>query len=86
MHNTTSPGLEKSIHEIRESISQIARANPVPQDKLLSEKEVARIISMSTSFLQHDRQRGGGIPFIKIGNSVRYRKSDIDGYAPIPSV
>ena len=73
-------GLEQSIHEIKESISQIAKSSPAKHDKLLSEKEVAPIIGMSTSFLQHDRQRGGGIPFIKIGNSVRYRKSDIDAY------
>ena len=79
---THNNGLEQSIHEIKESISRIAKTSlpPPPPDKLLSEKEVARIISMSASFLQHDRQRGGGIPFLKIGTSVRYRKSDIDAY------
>lgn len=82
MQNTPpSAGLEQSIHEIKESISHIAKTSLLPPpDKLLSEKEVARIISMSTSFLQHDRQRGGGIPYVKIGARVRYRKSDIDTY------
>lgn len=82
MNNTThNNGLEQSIHEIKESISHIAKTSLLPPpDKLLSEKEVARIINMSASFLQHERQRGGGIPFIKIGNSVRYRKSEIDAY------
>lgn len=77
-----TPGLEQSIHEIKESLSRFANVpnNSALSDKLLSEKEVARLINMSLSFLQHDRQRGGGIPFIKIGATVRYRKSDVDAY------
>lgn len=75
-------GLEQSIYEIKESISRFANVphNSAAHDKLLSEKEVAKLINMSLSFLQHDRQRGGGIPYVKIGNSVRYRRTDVDAY------
>ena len=48
-------------------------------DRLLSEKEVAKMIGMSVSYLQHGRCYGAiqgrdpGPTPIKIGRSVRYR-------------
>jgi len=52
--------------------------------ELLTEKEAAVYIQMSTSFLSKDRMDGPrknrtpGPPFIKLGRSVRYRKADLD--------
>lgn len=42
-----------------------------------TEKEVADRLSMSAKWLQKMRLVGGGIPFVKIGASVRYAASDI---------
>lgn len=42
-----------------------------------TEKEVAERLSMSVKWLQKMRVVGGGIPFVKIGGSVRYAASDI---------
>lgn len=38
----------------------------------LTEREVAERLSMSVKWLQKMRLSGGGIPFVKIGASVRY--------------
>lgn len=47
------------------------------QDILLTEAEVARRQSRSIKTLQNQRVSGGGIPFLKLGRSVRYRLSDV---------
>jgi len=52
----------------------------------LTEKETAEYIGMSCSFLRKDRvdglrkNRTPGPVYIKIGRSVRYLKSDLDGW------
>lgn len=51
-----------------------------PEMVLLDEHETAKIIQKKVSTLRADRVRGGGIPFVKLGNSVRYRYSDIERY------
>ena len=38
----------------------------------LNENQRADRLNISVRTLQGDRQRGGGIPFVKIGRSVRY--------------
>ena len=47
---------------------------------LLCEKEAAELLSMSTHFLRRDRisDRSAGIPFIRVGGSVRYRRVDLE--------
>ncbi|WP_028886763.1 helix-turn-helix transcriptional regulator [Teredinibacter turnerae] len=58
-------------------------SNPV-QPKALTEIEAARYIGMSRSFLAQARMEGKrenrtpAPPFIKIGRSVRYLRSDLD--------
>jgi predicted DNA-binding transcriptional regulator AlpA len=47
------------------------------QDRLLTEAEVARRQGRSVKTLQNQRVNGGGIPFLKLGRSVRYRLSDV---------
>ena len=47
-------------------------------DPLLSDREVAALISRARPTLQKDRLRGGGIPFVKLGRQVRYRRSDVE--------
>lgn len=46
-------------------------------DVLLKEEEVARFQGRLVRTLQNQRVLGGGIPFLKLGRSVRYRLSDV---------
>lgn len=43
----------------------------------LTEQELATRQRRSVKTLQADRLKGGGVPFVKLGRSVRYRLSDI---------
>ena len=47
---------------------------------LLTEEQLAQKLNISKRTIQSDRQRGGGIPFIKIGRSVRYDENDVMRY------
>jgi excisionase family DNA binding protein len=49
-------------------------------DLLLSDHEVANITGRSRSTLQKDRLVGGGIPFVRFGRMIRYRRSDVERY------
>lgn len=51
-----------------------------PANRLLTEKEVEEIYGLNARTLQAHRQRGGGIPFVKIGAMVRYRPADIEAF------
>jgi len=51
--------------------------NPV---KYLKEKEVSQIVGLALPTLRNQRSRGKGIPYSKIGRSVRYLYSDILEY------
>jgi hypothetical protein len=46
-------------------------------DELLTESEAAQLRRQSVRTLQAERLRGGGCPFVKLGRSVRYRRSDV---------
>lgn len=46
-------------------------------DRLLTQAQVAEIVSMSEAWLEQCRFRRTGIDFIKVGRSVRYRMSDV---------
>lgn len=47
---------------------------------LLSSAEAARLLGVSTSFLEKDRWRGGGIPYVKVGHAVRYTQDSLEAY------
>ncbi len=46
----------------------------------LTERQLAERLGISVRTLQAQRQRGGGIPFVKLGRSVRYASSDVEQY------
>jgi len=48
--------------------------------RLVNEIELAKRLSIEVRTLQAHRQRGGGIPFIKIGRSVRYDLEAVEKY------
>jgi excisionase family DNA binding protein len=48
---------------------------------LISEHELAHILSVTPRRLQARRLRGDiGLPFVKVGRSVRYRRADVEAY------
>jgi len=49
-----------------------------PSSALFSQATVAALLDCSLATIERDRWEGTGIPFVKIGRMVRYRKADID--------
>lgn len=49
--------------------------------ELLTTKQAARFLGVSTSFLERDRWAGAKIPFVRIGKrAVRYQLSDLEAF------
>ena len=49
-------------------------------ERLLTTKQLADVLGFAPKTLSNQRILGTGIPFIKIGNAVRYKTSDIETY------
>lgn len=49
-------------------------------EREVSEYLKAKGLAITISTLQKKRTVGGGIPFVKHGNAVRYRKVDVQNY------
>jgi predicted DNA-binding transcriptional regulator AlpA len=47
------------------------------QQRYIDEKEVARITGRGLQTRRNDRHRGRGLPYIKMGRSVRYSLEDV---------
>ncbi len=43
----------------------------------VTEKDVTRITKRAVQTLRNDRHEGRGIPYVKLGRSVRYSLSDV---------
>ncbi len=52
----------------------------LPVDALTDQQQVAAYLGCSTAKLERDRWTGVGIPFLKVGRLVRYRKADVMAY------
>lgn len=48
--------------------------------RYLTEKELAAQLAVSVKWLQKKRLNGGGIPYVKFGNAVRYAVSAVAEY------
>ncbi len=48
--------------------------------RLLTETEVTEQYGFTLSWLRNMRHKGGGIPYIKCGRSVRYDPDDVESY------
>lgn len=48
-----------------------------PDTALFNQTTIAAVRDCSTATMERDRWAGGGIPFIKIGRAVKYRKADV---------
>lgn len=51
-----------------------------PTDELLTETELAAELQMRAQSLADWRHRGKGPAYVKLGQLVRYRRSDVDGW------
>ena len=49
-------------------------------EQLMTAEEVSAIIAKTEGALAQDRFLGRGIPFIKMGKTVRYKPSDVEAY------
>lgn len=52
----------------------------------LTEKQVALLTSLSVSTLRNHRQRRMGIPYVKLGRSVRYARRAVEDYMNAHSI
>ena len=53
----------------------------MPEDRLLTSEEAARMMGVAVGTLANKRNKGEGPPFIKKGRYVRYWESDIQAWA-----
>ena len=52
------------------------------EGKLLTQKEAADRLGLSTRFLEVRRYQGGGPPFVRVSSRcVRYRPADLEAWA-----
>lgn len=58
-------------------LTLISQYELAPETALFSQDTVAAIRDCSLATIERDRWAGTGVPFVKIGRLVRYRKSDI---------
>lgn len=50
------------------------------EDRYLDSNELAELLQMSFYTVSRWRTEGKGPAFIRLGNKVRYRKSDVDAF------
>ncbi|KTD48121.1 hypothetical protein Lrub_1485 [Legionella rubrilucens] len=48
-----------------------------PDSTLFNQQTVAAVLNCSTQLLERNRWAGTGVPYIKIGRKVLYRKSEV---------
>ncbi|KTD37590.1 hypothetical protein Lmor_0453 [Legionella moravica] len=48
-----------------------------PHSAFFNQQTIAAVLSCSTQLLERNRWSGGGVPYLKIGRNVLYRKSDV---------
>ena len=51
-----------------------------PDSTLFNQNTLAAVLNCSTQLLERNRWAGQGVPYLKIGRKVLYRKSDVLGF------
>lgn len=67
----------------KKTISRLQLINEfesAPDSTLFNQNTLAAVLDCSTQLLERNRWAGQGVPYIKIGRTVRYRKLDILNY------
>lgn len=49
-------------------------------EPLWTTKQTAEFLGQSESTLEQDRYKGRGVPYVKLGKTVRYRPTDVRKY------
>jgi hypothetical protein len=60
---------------------EIQLGSGAPRRLLLTPKEVSELIARAEQSLANDRCARRGLPYVKIGRSVRYKLTDVLAYA-----
>ncbi|MCE3232798.1 MAG: hypothetical protein K0R98_1055 [Rickettsiaceae bacterium] len=58
-------------------LTLVQQYEAAPEAALFTQVTVAAVRDCSLATIERDRWAGTGVPFIKLGRAVRYRKSDI---------
>lgn len=58
-------------------VALLVEFDAAPDWAFFNQKTVAAIRNCSEALLERDRWAGTGIPFLRDGRSIRYRKSDV---------
>jgi len=76
---TTKPGTRrKRTPPPKKTLAELAREfDALPLAAFAVQAQVAAFLNCSEAKLERDRWAGGGIPYLKTGRAVRYRKSDV---------
>jgi predicted DNA-binding transcriptional regulator AlpA len=65
---------------VRISHSELSSGAVLAGDSLLTESQTALLLSLSVRTLRNWRVLGRGPAFLKLGRSVRYRRTDIEAW------
>lgn len=64
----------------RSQIELASQFAALPEDALATTQQAAAFLSRSIPAMERDRQHGEGVPFVRIGRSIRYQKSIVLAY------
>lgn len=68
--------LPEFVSQLETTFRKILSENEIPQDKILTSDEVMKLLNISTTTLQHWRDKNK-IPFTRLGNKIFYNKAEI---------
>ncbi|CAM2896210.1 Uncharacterised protein [Legionella pneumophila] len=74
---------KKGITMSKNNVSRLQLINQfesAPESTLFNQNTLAAVLDCSVQLLERNRWAGQGVPYLKIGRTVRYRKSDILNY------
>ena len=75
---------ERVLQEIRkaymDALPSVLELEELQRKSALTEKEVYKLYSIKVKTLQAWRQRGKGPKYVKLGDSVYYRRADLEAY------
>lgn len=73
----TKPTLQTEFDTKNSQMDKVRQFDEAPNGALFDQKIVAAKLDVSTALLEKLRWSGGGVPFVKLGRSVKYRKTDV---------
>jgi hypothetical protein len=76
-NNTTRPTRKRATLPKKDRAELAREFDTLPLAALAIQAQVAAFLNCSEAKLERDRWAGGGIPYLKTGRAVRYRKSEV---------